>query len=619
MDTIKTWITDEVKFRLVRIVISGISLALSLIGIMLPFGIDSAWIAIVFCGIPIVKGACEALITEHDIKADVLVSLALIGSLIAKEFFAAGEVAFIMEIGSALEDYTSERARKGIEKLIGMVPKTARVRRNGTESVIASDDIVKGDTVIVLAGETVPADGIITKGSPSIDQSAMTGESMPCELEEGDEVMSGTVNLAGVFEFTATSEPENSSLERMIRLAEEADENKAPIVSLADKWATWLVLAAFAAALITFGVNWFIAGTLRGAFLRCVTVLIVVCPCAFILATPTAVMAGIGNAAKRGLILRSGDSLQRFAYADTVCLDKTGTLTEGTPEVKECISLGKGLDEKEILRYAAALERYSEHPVGRSIASCAGDVPPAENFSVVPGKGVSGKVEGHEVYAGTRRYFAENGICLPGDGNAPEGISVVYVAVDAMTVGIIVLADRLREKAPQTVERLRDMNVRTVILTGDGESPAKAVAEACRTEYVSGLLPSDKQAMVRKYREEGRNVLMAGDGINDAPALRSADCSVAMGGIGSDIAIESADAVLVGDDIDRIPYLISLSRAVMKKIRTNIILSLVINTAAVILASSGILTPVTGALFHNAGSVFVVVNSITLLGYGKKA
>jgi heavy metal translocating P-type ATPase len=612
------YFTDEAKFRLVRIGFSGIALVMSLLEwTVLPGGLDMAWIAILLCGVPIITGAVKALVTKHDITADVLVSLALIGSLIAGEFFAAGEVAFIMEIGSALEDYTSAKARKGIEGLMNLMPKLARVRRNGEEKRIPVEDIKKGDTVIVLAGETIPTDGTIIKGVTSLDQSAMTGESLPVDKTVGDDVLSGSLNKENVFEYVATAEAANSALQRMIDLAQKADENKAPIVSLADQWAAWLVIAAFAAAVLTFLLNWFILGNTSGAFLRAVTVLIVVCPCAFILATPTAIIAGIGNAAKYGMIIKSGESLQRLSTIDTVAFDKTGTLTYGKLSVEKVRPFTPEYSEKDILKLAAIAEALSEHPIGKAICAAANTDEQASSYTIFSGKGIAATYKGQKLLAGKKEFFLEKGIFFDpkwAHDDRFSGSTVVYLAVDGNAVGVLSLTDTIRENAEPTIKKLLTMHIEPVLLTGDNPQAAKKIADAVHiANYRSGLLPEDKQKFIREYQKTGHKVCMIGDGINDAVALRTADSAIAMGGIGSDITIESSDVVLVQDDISRIPYLLHLSQKVLQKIQANIVLSLIINLIATILAATGVLNPIVGALVHNVGSVFVVVNSLRLL------
>jgi heavy metal translocating P-type ATPase len=618
MKHLTDYFTDEAKFRLVRIGFSGIALVMSLLEwTVLPGGLDMAWIAIFLCSVPIVTGAAKALVTKHDITADVLVSLALIGSLIAREFFAAGEVAFIMEIGSALEDYTSSKARKGIQGLINLMPKLARVRRNGEEKRILVEDVQKGDTVIVLAGETIPTDGKIIKGITSLDQSAMTGESLPVDKTVGDDVLSGSLNKENVFEYVATAEAADSALQRMIDLAEKADENKAPIVSLADRWAAWLVIAAFTTAILTFLLNWFILGNTSGAFLRAVTVLIVVCPCAFILATPTAIIAGIGNAAKYGMIIKSGESLQRLSTIDTVAFDKTGTLTYGKLSIEKVQPFDSIYSEKDILTLAAIAEARSEHPIGKAICAAADTNGQASSYTIFSGKGIAATYEGKKLLAGKKEFLVEKGISFNTEWTRDEkasGSTMVYLAVDGKAVGSISLTDTIRESAAPTIKKLQAMQIEPILLTGDNPSAAMKIAENVHiANYRSGLLPEDKQKIIREYQGAGHKVCMIGDGINDAVALRTADSAIAMGGIGSDITIESSDVVLVQDDISRIPYLLHLSQKVLQKIQANIVLSLIINLIATILAATGVLNPIVGALVHNVGSVFVIVNSLKLL------
>lgn len=618
MNRIKIWLTDEAKFRIVRIVISGAALIISLgKWITLPGAIDMAWIAIVLCGIPIIIGAVKAVITEHDITADVLVSLALIGSLIAKEFFAAGEVALIMEIGSALEDYTAAKAKKSLTSLIQLMPKIVHVRRNGKEENIPAENIKIGDTIIILAGETIPTDGTICKGSTAIDQSVMTGESLPVDKTVGDPVLSGTINKQGIFEYVAATEVKDSSLQKMIDLAKQADANKAPIVTLADRWASWLVIAAFTAAVLTFIINRALLGDPSAAFLRAVTVLVVVCPCAFILATPTAVVAGIGNAAKYGMIVKSGEALQRFGTIDTVAMDKTGTLTYGELSITEIKSLDPKWTKADILKLAAIAEARSEHPIGQAICAAADTKEQASEYTVTPGKGIEAMYNGRHLLVGKGSFLKEHAVdldeSLKNEFQA-RGATVVFLAVDEQAAGLIALSDTVRQSAAPMIQKLHRMKVETVLLTGDNPAAAQTIADQVNVSAVhSELLPEDKQKIIHQYQEQDHKVCMIGDGINDAVALRTADAAIAMGGIGSDVAIESSDVVLVQDDISRIPYLIDLSRKVLQKIRTNIIISLSLNALATVLAAAGILDPVVGALVHNAGSVFVVLNSLMLL------
>lgn len=612
----KNWLENEPKVTLVCAVTSAVSLILSITGVLkniLP--VDIAWIAIVLCGVPILVGAAKGVIFEHDIKADLLVSLALIASVATKEFFAAGEVALIMQIGSLLEDYTSGKAREGIEKLIKITPRTARVLRDGGAVEIPAEEVKIGDVLRVLAGETVPVDGTILEGTTSIDQSVMTGESIPVDKSAGDTVSSGTVNQFGTFTMRADSLSEDSSLQRMVRLAEEAEENKAPIVTAADRWATWLVVIALTCAVLTW--------IFTGQFMRAVTVLVVFCPCAFILATPTAVLAGIGNAARYGIIVRSGDALEKLSKIKRVAFDKTGTLTYGKPKVTAAVSVSEKFTDEDVLRLAALAEEQSEHPLGRAIAAAyeekGGARGKAEEFRLTAGQGVSARVDGMTVLAGKEEFLASAGIDTSASRNAgrPElekGATVVYLAADGEAVGFVALRDTLREDAAETVRKLKEAGITPMLLTGDNAHAALSAASAAGIEDVrSGLLPEDKMKIIRESAGGEEPVCMVGDGVNDALALTAADAGIAMGGIGSDIAVEAADAVLVSDDIRRLPYLFRLMKQVMRKVHVNIAASLVINLTAVVLSALGVLSPVTGAFWHNCGSVFVVVNAALLL------
>lgn len=611
------WLENEAKITSVFAGISIISLVLSLSGFpgrtVLPF--DIAWAAIILCGVPILTGAVKGLIWEHDVKADVLVAMALVASVTAEEYFAAGEVALIMQIGSLLEDYTSEKANESIGKLIRLSPQKAHVVREGKVFEVSPSELQAGDTVRVLAGETVPVDGKILDGETTIDQSVMTGESIPVDKKTGDTVRSGTINRFGTFTMRVEKRSEDSSLQRMIRLTKEAEENKAPIVSLADKWATWLVFGALAWA----GGTWMITGE----FMRAVTVLVVFCPCAFILATPTAVLAGIGNAAKYGIIIRSGSALEKLSKIKKAAFDKTGTLTCGKPEVADIVT--DGCDKNELLRLFAAAESYSEHPLGKAVAdSYKGNTESVRDFQMQAGQGISAVVAGKKLLAGKGKWLEEQNISVSSFEKQAQkaeetGATLIYAAVDGTCRGFFVLSDTIRSDAAQTISRLKKSGVVPLLLTGDNEAAAGYIAgQVGISEVKSGLLPEEKMRIIEDISKSGGAVCMIGDGVNDAPALTRADAGIAMGGIGSDIAIESADAVLVGDEIKRIPYLFMLTKKVMHKVNVNIVAGMIINITAVILSSAGILNPVTGALWHNFGSVFVVINAALLLQYKDK-
>ena len=600
------------------LVVSGIAVLCSLFGFQ-PFPFDIAWVAIVLCGLPIICEAFIGLVTAFDIKADVLVSLALIASVCIGEDFAAGEVAFIMQLGGLLEELTVARARAGIEKLVHLTPQTARVLRGGGEMTIPAEQVQVGDRIRVLPGESVPVDGVITAGQTSINQAVMTGESLPVDKTVGDEVSSGTVNQFGAFEMEATRVGEDSSIQRMVRLVQSADAGKAKIVGLADRWATWIVVIALSAAALT----WVITGQI----LRAVTILVVFCPCSLVLATPTAIMAAIGNATKHGFLVRKGDALERLAKVKTIAFDKTGTLTYGTPEVVEVHSAG-ALTDAQLYRLAAAAEQLSEHPLGKAIVRCekqtdASLLPAVHDFQMIPGRGVSARIEGRTVLAGSPALLTEQGVAFAAPFAAEEavkrGCTVTYLAVDGAFAGFLALSDTLRAESAAMIEALSALGVEPMLLTGDHENAARAIAGQLHIQNVkAGCLPEDKLTAIDTAQQAGSPVCMIGDGVNDAPALKKAQVGIAMGGVGSDIAVDAADIALVDDEVKELPHLIALSQRMMKTIQLNLTFSMTLNFIAITLAITGILNPVVGALVHNAGSVLVITNSALLLNWHRR-
>lgn len=595
------------------LVLGGISLIISLFDLV-PLPFDAAWIAIIFCGVPIIMEAVTGLVTAFDIKADVLVSLALIASVCIGEDFAAGEVAFIMQLGALLEDLTVAKARAGIERLVHLTPQTARVIRDSREQVIPAGEVKVGDRIRVLPGETIAVDGEILSGQTSINQAVMTGESLPVDKAPGDPVSSGTVNQFGAFEMKATKVGEDSSIQRMIRLVQSADAGKARIVGLADRWATWIVVIALSAA----GITWIATGEI----IRAVTILVVFCPCALVLATPTAIMAAIGNATKHGFLVREGDALERLSAVAKITFDKTGTLTYGAPEVTAVKSVSD-YTEEEIYSFAAGAEQLSEHPLGKAVVRCYGRKPPVcEDFRMRPGEGVTATVSGKVVKAGNLKLLKGMTISrelAAGAGRyLNEGSTVIYVAVDDRPAGYLVLSDTVREESKDMIAKLDRIGVQPVLLTGDHKNAADAIASQLGIREVhAGCLPEDKLNHIGAYQERGEAVCMIGDGINDAPALKKADVGIAMGGVGSDIAVDAADIALVDDEIRELPHLLSLSRRMMTTIKVNLTFSMTLNFLAIALAITGLLGPVIGALVHNAGSVLVIINSALLLNWKK--
>ncbi|MBQ2227066.1 MAG: cation-translocating P-type ATPase [Methanobrevibacter sp.] len=604
-------------FGLKMTILSGIFLLIAVIfkifGIDTPVYLNPAWGAVIISGIPMLLLAMTRLIREKWISSALLIAIAMVASLMIGEIFAAGEVAWIMALGALLEDWTVERAKKGLRNLINLTPQTGRRIVNGVEEEVLVDEIKIGDTLRILPGESVPVDGEIIEGTTSIDQSIMTGESLPIDKEVGDGVFCGTMNMYGSIDIKATSLGENSSLQKLIDLVKAADENQAPTQRIADKWATWLVPVALLIAIAV----WLLTGNIE----RGVTVLVVFCPCALILATPTAIMAAIGQATKYGVLIKSGEALETLGALNTLVFDKTGTLTYGNLEVSDVISLKDDLTDLDLLKLTASCEKLSEHPLAKAIVNNAKeieiDIEEPKEFKMAPGKGVSCVNSYGKVYAGNSKFINENGIEVNVDSYLDklkhEGKASIIVALNDEVVGLVGLSDVIREDSKRMIENLHELGTETILLTGDNTETANYFASQVGISKVYGnLLPQEKLDWIEKLKNEGKQVCMIGDGVNDAPALKTANVSVAMGSVGSDVAIEAADIALLGDDIGKIPYLKKLSNSTLFTIKANIAISMMINAAAIICSVLGLLNPVTGAIVHNAGSCLVVLNATLL-------
>ena len=594
-----------------------LSLCLSLAGITPP--VDPAWAAVLVCGIPLVYLAIWRMISNKGIariSSALLISIAMVAAIAINDLFAAGEVAFIMALGAILEDKTTERAQKGLKKLISLVPKSARRIKDGHEEQITLEEVQVDDIIRILPGESIPVDGIIIAGNTSIDQSVMTGESLPVDKSLGDEVFSGTMNLYGSIDIKAQKVGKDSSLEQLIRLVQEADEKKAPIQRIADRWASWLVPAALLIAILAY--------MFTGNIVKAVTILVVFCPCALVLATPTAIMAAIGQATKKGVIIKSGDALEKMGKVDTVAFDKTGTLTHGKPMVSDVVILDPSYSSQEFISIICAAERRSEHPLAKALLAQLSASTPKEvsSFMMEAGKGVRATVDGKTILCGNARLMEEEGISLEGAEEeitalGKDGKAIMIASIDGKVTGLVGFSDELRKESRTMISRLSEFGVRCILITGDNRRAAEYIASSLDlTEIRPDLLPSQKVDVIDELKAGGYTVAMIGDGVNDAPALKKADVGIAMGAIGSDIAIEAADIALMGDDISKIPYLKRLSNATVRTIRLSISLSLCINAIAITLSLLGLLTPTTGALVHNAGSVFVVM--IAALLYDRK-
>lgn len=582
-----------------------IFIAVSVLSVILSFMLNMnylSWIAIILCGIPIFKECIEGLINEFDIKADLLVSIAIIASIVIGETFAAGEIATIMAIGGFLEEYTVNKTHSKIAELVKLTPQTATRIKNGTEEKINVENVKIGDILKVLPGEKIPTDGIIIKGETSIDQSTLTGESIPADKKENDEVFGGTTNLYGSFMMRTTKVSKDSSLQKLIDLVESSSPDNAKIVRAADKWATMIVVIALTASILTYLFTFDIS--------RSVTILVVFCPCALVLATPTAITAAIGNLTKHGILVKDGASIEELAHVNELVFDKTGTLTHGTLNVIKVIS-----KDEDMMRILASLESKSEHPLAKAIVKhySRNDLYEVDKFKMHIGKGVSGNINGKKVIAGNKKLLKMENIKTD---EKSSGLIEIYVAKDDEIIGKVLLADTLRENAKSTVEMLRLLNIKTTILSGDNEKTGGIIARKVNVDnYKFNCLPEDKSEYIRQRQLAQNKIAMIGDGINDAPSLKKANVGIAMGSIGSDISIEAANIALINDDIAELPHLIAISKKTLKIINLNIAFSLSLNIVAMIMAILGLLDPISGALIHNIGSVIVILYSSTLMNF----
>ena len=586
------------------------------------FPIDPAWVTVVISGLPLLYLAVWRVIHNpgiSKISSALLISIAMFAAIAIGDLFAAGEVAFIMALGALLEDATTNRAKKGLQKLLTLAPTQGRRIRGGKEELVPAEQIQKGDLLRILPGETIPVDGAIVSGETSVDQSIMTGESLPVDKTVGDDVFCGTINRFGSIDITATKVGEDSSLQKLIRMVQDAENKQAPMQRIADRAASWLVPVALLIAILAY--------VFSGNIVTAVTVLVVFCPCALVLATPTAIMAAIGQATKHGVIIKSGEALEKMGKVDTIAFDKTGTLTYGRLEVSDVRPTSDEFTQEDLLILAASAEGKSEHPLGKAIVAHAKaqslSLLDSQDFQMDAGKGIAAQIGEKHLLCGSEKYLREHGVPLDDaastilDQLRTEGKASILVAAEGKCIGVIGLSDILRPEAKDMVSRLDAMHAKTVLLTGDNRKTADYFAGRVGiAEVRAELLPEEKVGSIESLRKEGRKVCMIGDGVNDAPALKTADVGVAMGSMGSDIAVEAADIALMSDDISKIPYLKRLSNATVATIKLSITLSMCINAAAIVLSLLELLNPTTGALVHNAGSCFVVL--IAALLYDRK-
>ena len=536
-------------------------------------------------------------------------------------FESAGTILTLVTVGKYLESRSKGKTTEAITKLLDLAPKTATILRNGEELTVPISDVSVGDIVVVRPGGKIPVDGTVTEGSSSVDSSVLTGESMPVAKRVGDAVQAGTICLYGNIKFRAEKVGDDTTLSQIIELVRDASSSKAPIARLADRVAGVFVPAVMLIALLVFCIWMFVGAEFSFALGVAISVLVISCPCALGLATPVAVMVGTGKAASLGILIKSAETLETAGKADTIVFDKTGTLTEGKPSV-DCIFEAEGISRDDLILSAASVEALSEHPLSKAVTDYSkkmGITPFAvDDFLAVPGRGVTAAASGVRYYAGNAAYMREAGVT----GNfpdVPEDRAVIFFAKDSSPLGIITVSDAVRRSSAKAVESLHELGLKVVMLTGDSEATAKRVADEIGVdEFYAGLLPSDKEAAVRRMQEEGRRVIMAGDGINDAPSLARADVGMAVGA-GTDIAIESADIVLINSNPQAAASAVRLSRAVIRNVKQNLFWAFIYNTIGIPLAAGilyvpfgVLLSPGIAALAMSCSSVCVVSNALRL-------
>lgn len=604
------------------VVISGIFLLLSFILMLgkIKLAFNPVWVTIFISGIPMFYYALRNITVNKKITVAVLISIAIISSIFIGEYFAAGEIAFIMALGELLEDYTIKRTNKGINRLISILPQKARIVRDNSEYSVNLEDVKINDIVRIKEGETIPFDGTIIKGSTQIDESTINGESLPKDKLEGDIVYSGTTNGLYVIDIKVDKLTKDSLLQKMIDLVQEAEKNKAPIARIIDKWASYLVPIALLLAISAYFIT--------NDIIRAVTILVVFCPCALALATPTSIAAAIGLGAKNGIIIKSGTALEQMGKINVAAFDKTKTLTFGRLGVSDIILFDNDINNNDFLKYVASIEKLSNHPIGLSVYNYAlnknvnvyNDV---ENFESILGRGIKAKINGDWVLCGNAEFMNENNININQNikdevtKNTDDGKIVIICAINSFVKGIVVLNDIVKPQAANVINYLKNNDTDVVLLTGDSKKTSDYFAKMLNIDNVyANLLPNNKVDIIKKYQKENKTVLMTGDGINDAASLKTANVSISFADLGSDIAVDAANIILLNDNLENIIYLKKLSLLTVSTIKFNITLSMIINFIAIFLSIYGILTPVTGALWHNASSLLVVLNASML--YNKK-
>jgi heavy metal translocating P-type ATPase len=611
------------RLQLIKVIGTGALLFLGwLLGAtkLVPSSISTTLVivALVLAAWPIFFRAIKALFAKR-LDADVLVGIAVIAASSVGEFIAAGEVAFIMLLGAQLEQYTIRRARRSLGSLLSLVPPTARVRRDGTEAEVAAAEVQVGDVVVVRAGERIPVDGVVHSGMASVNQAPVTGESMPVDKSEGDEVFVGTLAETGALIIEAKRVGEDTTLARIAQLVEQAHQREAPIQRTLDRAAGWLVPVMLTLSVLVFIFTHDTA--------RAITVLIVACPCALILATPTAIMAAISRAARSGVLIKGGQYLEATARLHTIVFDKTGTLTNGLPEVTH-VSRFDQHSEAELVQMAAVAEKMSGHPVARAIMRKATALGLATEdptkFQAHHGRGVVAERNGQKLVVGQTGLMTDESVVMSDalhahmDEHHEEGHTTIVVAHDGKICGTICVSDTVRLRADEAIRDLRGLGVeKVVMLTGDNQRVAMQIAGKLGLDEVKAeVLPEQKAQHIESLKRPGRTgVAMVGDGVNDAPALAVADVGIAMGVSGTDVAHEAADIALMADDLSKIAFAVGLSRHTLRIIKQGLLFALVYNVVMVTTAATGHLHMIGGAIAHQFSSVIVILNAMRLLRY----
>ena len=583
-------------------------------------------LAIILGGYRIARSGVYGLVISRRMDMNLLMTLAAIGAAAIGEWTEGAVVVFLFSLGNTLESYTMDRARRAIRELMSVSPNHATVRRNGREMMLPVEDIGVGDTVVVRPGDRIPMDGRVAFGISTVNQAPITGESMPVDKSVGDEVFAGTINERGYLEIEVTRPYEENTISRIIHLVEEAQAQKAPSQRFVDKFASYytpaVILLSGAIALVP----WLVLGQpFQPWFYRALVLLVIACPCALVISTPVSIVSGIARAAREGVLIKGGAHLEEAGQIKVVALDKTGTLTMGRPRVVEVLSLN-GLDEDELLGLAAAVEARSEHPLAAAIVRRARHGNPvirsADDFEPLTGKGVKARLDGETYFVGSPALFRGQDIDLSEitatlERWHGEGRTALVVGRPDKVLGAIALSDQIRGNAAEVVRELRHVGVsRIVMLTGDSEAAARSIAsELGMDEVRAQLLPQDKAAAVRELIDAHGKVAMVGDGVNDAPALASSSIGIAMGAAGTDAALETADIALMGDDLEKVPYAIELSRRALETIRQNIALSLAIKSLFLLLTFPGVVTLWLAIVADMGASLLVTLNGMRLLRY----